>query len=129
MSGGDRTPEERLAGIEALVQARHDQTVDWRKTATKRFDKVDNKLDRLLDNNKNVITLPVLTEAMRAHVETCPSRNSLSNPGPKEKDINGKLNGTVDMMLKGYRGLGVVGSLLVLLGVAMVVIIKLAGVF
>ena len=128
MSDGDRTPEERLASIETLMLERHDTSKDWRDGMDKKFDKADKKLDTLLKNNREIVTIGVLSEAFTAHTNSCPSRIS-PNPSPKKNNINGKLNGKVDMMLKGYRGLGVVGSLLLVTGGLLVVICKLIEVF
>jgi len=128
MSDGDRTPEERLASIETLMLERHDTSKDWRDGVDKKFDRANKKLDTLLKSSHEIVTISVLSEAFAAHAQSCPARTS-SNPDSKKDDINGKLNGTVNMMLKGYRGLGVMGSLLVVMFGLIVVICKLTGVF
>jgi len=117
MSDGDRTPEERLVAVETILPV----VIKWQ-------DKADGKLDSLLESSRKAITLEALEGAFTAHVVSCPARIS-PNPGPKKNDINGKLNGKVDMMLKGYRGLGVVGSLLLVTGGLLIVICKLIEVF
>jgi hypothetical protein len=116
-----RTPEERLAAIEALMLER-------KGTNQERFDSVDRKLDKLLSNNKNVVTLPILTEAIHTHAESCPSRTLLTNPSGKKNDEDNN-DSKIGLILKGYKGLGFMGSMVVLNGMLTVVILKLAGVF
>ena len=124
MSNGDRTQGERITSLEDVAQERKEDTAAWRGSVEKRFDKIDKKLDSLLSNNKNVVTLPILAEAMRAHVESCPSRNP-SNPGKG----NNKADTIVDVLTKGYRRLGVFGCLLVVIVGLMIILAKSVGVF
>ena len=125
MSNGDRTQGERITSLEDVAQERKEDTTAWRGSVEKRFDKIDKKLDSLLSNNKNVVTLPILAEAMHAHVESCPSRNP-SNPGPKN-NTNG--NKWLGLALQGWKGLGIIGSMVVLNGMLTIIILKLIKVF
>jgi hypothetical protein len=118
MSNGDKTPEERLAAIETL-----------QGVLVKQFDRAEQKIDQILSNGKSLVTLPILTEAIHSHVESCPSRTS-PNPGPKtdsnEKDIIEK---GVDVALKGWRGLGAMGAMFLLNMMLTLIVLKLVKVF
>lgn len=105
----DKTPEERLAAIEALMGERLRTGAKWRG-------RVDRKLDELLKNSKSYATTDLLKGAITTHVESCTKR---ANPG----------NSKMDILLKGYRGLGVVGAMLVINGMIVVVLMKVVGVF
>lgn len=120
MSNGDKSTEARLAAIEALMQDRKENT-------QQRFDSVDAALGTLLANSKNVVTIDVLKDSFTAHITSCPSRNP-SSPSPKSDDKNSG-NKWADQVLKGYKGLGIVGTLLVLNAMLIVVVSKLIGVF
>jgi hypothetical protein len=133
MSSGDRTPEERLASIETLVQARQEGTVIWRKAADRKIDAIDQqliradkKLDQIIRNGKGLVTLGALEEAFDKHVESCPAR-APANPGPKKN--NDKDDDKLGLILRGYRGLGIVGSMIALNAMLILVVMKLAGVF
>lgn len=119
MSNGDKA-EARLAAIEVLMQERKENT-------QQRFDSVDIKLDKLLSNNKNVVTIDALKDSFTAHITSCPSRNP-SNPGSKASGVNDGVE-KVDWVLKGYRGLGIVGTMLVLNAMLILVVLKLTHVF
>jgi len=112
---GEKDVGERLVTIEALMQERKETGGIWRT-------EVDKKLDKIINNGKNLATINVLKDAIVAHAESCPAR---SNPGNPENPGNGKL----DMLLKGYRGLGVLGCMLVINGLLILAILKLVEVF
>lgn len=125
MSNGDRTQGERITSLEAIGQERKEDIAAWRLAVETRFDKADTKLDELLRNGKKAISLDILEQALTAHVTSCPSRNP-SNPGPKnDSDSNEK----IDLILRGYRGLGIVGTMLALNAMLMLIVMKLVGVF
>ena len=105
----DPTPEERLAAIEALMGERNKHSEKW-------HGKVDVKLDQLLKNSTGYITTDLLKESITTHADSC---TKVGNPG----------NSKVDMLLKGYRGLGIFGSMLVIIGMLLVAVLKLVGVF
>lgn len=107
---GDPTPEERLAAIEALMGERNKHSEKWRR-------KADVKLDQLLKNSTGYITTDLLRDSITAHAKSC---TKVGNPGS---------NGKVDMLLKGYRGLGIFGSMLVIIAGLLVAVLKLVGVF
>ena len=113
--GKEPTTKERLAAIEALMQERKEVRVVWQG-------KVDGKLDKIISNGRNLATVDVLKDTIVAHAESCPAR---SNPSSSDNPGNGKL----DMLLKGYRGLGIFGCMLVINGLLIVAILKLVEVF
>ena len=105
------TIKERLKAMEVLMQERHGNRTKWE-------DKIDGKLDTLLVNSTGYITTDALKDAIVTHAESCSARGNLGNPGNK-----------MDMLLKGYRGLGILGSMLVINGLLILAILKLVEVF
>lgn len=110
------TIKERLKAMEVLMQERHGNRTKWE-------DRADKKLDKLLTNSTGYITTDALKDAIVTHAESCPARSSPGNPG------NSGNNGKLDMLLKGYRGLGVLGCMLVINGLLILAILKLVEVF
>lgn len=132
MSDGDRTQGERITSLEDVGQERKEDIAAWRATVEKRFDQADGKLDQLLKNGKNLVTIEVMKDSFTAHVTSCPGRtmaHNPGNPGPKNSDDKNSSNKWVDQALKGWRALGIVGSLVALNGMLIVVVMKQAGVF
>lgn len=131
MSDGDRTQGERITSLEDVGQERKEDIAAWRTTVEKRFDGADRKLDQLLKNGKNLVTIEVMKDSFTAHVTSCPSRTMAHNPGnPGSKASNANENGEkIDLILRGYRGLGIVGSMMALNAMLILVVMKLLKVF
>lgn len=132
MSNGDKTLGGRVLTVEALMQERKEDTAMWRSTVEKRFNGTDEKLDELLRNGKNLITIGVLEDAFTTHVSSCPGRtmaHNPSNPGPKDSDDKNSNGEKIDLILRGYRGLGIVGSMMALNAMLILVVLKLTHVF
>lgn len=110
----DRTPEERLAAIEALMTERKETGAIWREG----FDK---KLDKILSNHKGFVTNDLLKKSIAAHAEFCPG-----NPGNSIQNVN--MAGMFRQNLKPISAIiTVLGSAIATINILVIGLFKLLG--
>lgn len=106
---GEKDVGERLVTIEALMQERKETGGIWRT-------EVDKKLDKIINNGKNLATINVLKDAIVAHAESCPARINPSNPNAPKILSWAKI---------GWKELGVLGCTFGIIFVQSVIILRL----